>query len=121
LKRSRSKIIGLVLSALAVILLLSGCVTPTGTTGGGSEPVTFIVILVLIFAMFYFLTIRPQRRRQKEQQRLVEELKKGDRVITIGGIHGTVDSTDEESVTLKVESGTLRVAKGAIARKTNPE
>lgn len=118
----RSNVLCLVLSALLGILVLAGCVPQaTGTTGSGTDTVTFIVILVLIFAMFYFLTIRPQRRRQKEQQRLIEGLKKGDRVITIGGIYGVVEGTDEDSVTLKVESGTIRVAKGAVGRKINPE
>ncbi|MFH0941671.1 MAG: preprotein translocase subunit YajC [Chloroflexota bacterium] len=113
------KVLGL-LSGLFGVLLLGGCGLPaTGTTGGGTDTVTLIVVLVLIFAMFYFLTIRPQRRRQKEQQQLIESLKKGDRVITVGGIYGVVDSTDEESVVLKVESGTIRVARGGIHHKVN--
>ncbi|OGO06212.1 MAG: preprotein translocase subunit YajC [Chloroflexi bacterium RBG_13_56_8b] len=75
-----------------------------------------IVFLVLIFAMFYFLMIRPQRKRQKEHQKMMEELKRGDRVITAGGIYGVIESVSEDSVVIKVESGTtLRLAKSSVA------
>jgi preprotein translocase subunit YajC len=75
-----------------------------------------IVFLVLIFAMFYFLMIRPQRKRQKEHQKMMEELKRGDRIITAGGIFGVIESVSEDSVVIKVESGTtLRLAKGSVA------
>ena len=77
-----------------------------------------IIFLVLIFAVFYFLMIRPQRRRQKEHQQLVEELKRGDKVITAGGIFGVIESVSEDSIVIKVESGaTMRVAKGSVALK----
>jgi preprotein translocase subunit YajC len=77
-----------------------------------------IVFLVLIFAMFYFLMIRPQRKRQKEHQQLMEELRRGDRVVTVGGIYGVIESVSEDSVVIKLESGaTMRVAKGSVALK----
>lgn len=121
MKRFNSRLIWLALAAMAGVLALSGCLAPaTGTTETGSsatQNIYLIVVMVAIFAIFYFLTIRPQRKRQKEQQKLIEELKKGDRVITIGGLYGTVESNDEESVTLKVESGTIRVVKNAIHHK----
>ncbi len=76
------------------------------------------VFLLLLFGMFYFLIIRPQRRRQKEHQDLLASLRRGDRVVTIGGIHGQVESITEDSFVIKVESGvTLRMAKGSIAFK----
>jgi len=76
------------------------------------------VFLALLFAMFYFLIIRPQRKRQKEHQGLLDELKRGDRVITIGGIYGEVDTISEDSIVIKVESGaTVRLLKGGIAAK----
>jgi preprotein translocase subunit YajC len=75
-----------------------------------------IAFLVVIFALFYFVMIRPQRKRQKEQQTMISELQKGNKVITAGGIYGTVESISEDSVVIKVESGTtLRVAKGSLA------
>jgi len=68
--------------------------------------------------MFYFLMIRPQRKRQKEQQQMIEELKRGDRVVTAGGIYGVIETVSEDSVVIKVESGaTMRVALGSVALK----
>lgn len=80
------------------------------------------VFLALLFAMFYFLIIRPQRKRQKEHQGLLDSLKRGDKVITIGGIYGQVDSISEDSIVIKVESGaTVRLLKGGIAAKQEPD
>ncbi|OGO44097.1 MAG: preprotein translocase subunit YajC [Chloroflexi bacterium RBG_16_60_22] len=74
-----------------------------------------IIFLVVIFGLFYLLMIRPQRRRQKQHETLMRELQKGDRVMTAGGIYGTIDSLAEDSVVIKVESGTtLRVARGSV-------
>ena len=74
-----------------------------------------IIFLVLIFAMMYFLMIRPQRRRQREQQELLERIKKGEKVVTSGGIYGQIESISEDTVVIKLESGaTMRVAKGSV-------
>ncbi|MBA7688096.1 hypothetical protein ES703_96572 [subsurface metagenome] len=76
-----------------------------------------IVLLALVFVSFYFFMIRPMRQREKQHDRMVQELHRGDMVITAGGIHGQVERIDEDSVVLKVESGaTIRVTKGGIAR-----
>ncbi|MCX6011096.1 MAG: preprotein translocase subunit YajC [Chloroflexi bacterium] len=117
----RSKILGLALivAVLTTMALLGGCY-PTDTEGGSSSTSTIymIVFLVLIFAMFYFLMIRPQRKRQKEHQKMMEELRKGDKVITAGGIYGVIESVSEDSIVIKVESGTtIRLAKGSVALK----
>ena len=117
----RSKILGLVLivALLAIVALLGGCYPAEGEEGGGtSSTIYMIVFLVLIFAMFYFLMIRPQRKRQKEHQQMMEELRKGDRVITAGGIYGVIESVSEDSIVIKVEGGTtIRLAKGSVALK----
>ena len=77
-----------------------------------------IIFLVLIFAMMYFLMIRPQRKRQKEQEELLKELRRGEKVVTAGGIYGQIESVSEDDVILKVESGaTMRVAKGSVTGK----
>ncbi len=77
-----------------------------------------VIFLVLIFAVFYFLMVRPQRKRQKEHQQLIEELQKGDNVITAGGIFGQVENLGPDSIVLKVESGaTIRVARASIIGK----
>ena len=82
----------------------------------------FIVVLVVMFAVFYFLIIRPQRKRQGEHRRLVDELQKGDRVITIGGIYGEIESVGEYDVVLKAEDGSkLKFLKNSIMGKQQME
>ncbi|GAF91250.1 unnamed protein product [marine sediment metagenome] len=72
----------------------------------------------MIFGVIYFLMIRPQRKKQKEHEQLVEELQRGDRVVTAGGIHGVVESLSEDSVVIKIESGaTMRVTRGSVVSK----
>jgi len=115
--KNKALILGAAVALLASVILIGGCLVPQEGDGGGFDP-TFIIILVLMFAMFYFLMVRPQRKRQKEHQKLVEELKRGDRVITAGGIYGVIESTSEDSIVIRVESGaTMRVARGSVALK----
>lgn len=64
-----------------------------------------IIMLILMFAIFYFLLIRPQQKRQKEIREMHANLQKGDRIITIGGLHGTIEALDEETVVLSVGNG----------------
>jgi preprotein translocase subunit YajC len=61
---------------------------------------------LLIFAIFYFLLIRPQQKKQRERNNMLAALKKGDQVITIGGIHGTITDLTENTVTLRVSATT---------------
>ncbi|WP_407400049.1 preprotein translocase subunit YajC [Treponema sp.] len=65
-----------------------------------------IMPLVLIVGIMYLFMIRPQQKKQKETQKMLDALKKGDKVITIGGIHGTVSSTKENTVVVKVDDNT---------------
>jgi len=77
-----------------------------------------ILFLVLIFAAMYFLMIKPQRKRQKEQQELVQELRRGEKVVTTGGIYGQIENISQDTVVLRIESGaTMKVARISIAGK----
>jgi len=114
-KIKRSKL-GLIVGLLLGVVFTGGCI-PEGADEGTST-IYMIVFLVLIFGLMYFLMIRPQRKRQKEHQELIQELKRGDKVITAGGIYGVIESTSEDSIVIKVESGaTMRVAKNSVALK----
>ena len=109
--------LGLIGALLVALASLGGCVPEGGAEEGGSI-IPMIILLVAIFGVFYFILIRPQRKRQKEHQHLIEELKRGDRVVTAGGIHGAIESISEDTVIIKVESGaTMRVAKGSVTLK----
>lgn len=83
---------------------------------GGSN-VTFLISLVLMVAIFYFLLIRPQQRRVRQQRQLVESLRVGDEVITIGGMFGTILAMDEETITLDAGGTRLKYLRQAVARK----
>ncbi|RKZ33024.1 preprotein translocase subunit YajC [bacterium] len=74
--------------------------------------------LILLFLVFYFIFMRPQIKRQKELQAMIQSLKKGDKVVTSGGIIGTVVGVSEDKVTIKVGEGTkLEVVKSYIVQK----
>ena len=92
---------------------------PQGAAGdgaGGGQLVTTFITFGLVILIFYFLIIRPQNKRQKETKRMIEALKKGDKVVTIGGIRGTVISVKEESVIVKVDDNTkLELNKSAVS------
>jgi preprotein translocase subunit YajC len=61
--------------------------------------------IILMFVLFYFLLIRPQQKKQKAVVKMQNELKKGDKVVTIGGLHGIVDAVDEGKVVIKCGDG----------------
>jgi len=72
--------------------------------------------IILLLVIFYFLLIRPQQKRAKEHREMVSNLKQGARVVTSGGIHGTISSLDDTTVTLEIaEKVKIKVARGNIA------
>jgi preprotein translocase subunit YajC len=78
-----------------------------------------IIPLILMFVLFYFLLIRPQQKRQKAVQQMQNELSKGDKIVTIGGLHGFVDSIDENKVVIKCGDGSrLTYDRNAIREVT---
>jgi preprotein translocase subunit YajC len=84
--------------------------------GGAGSFLTLILPWVLIFGVFYVLIILPQRRRQKELQETISNLKAGDRVVTTGGIIGTVQSVRETSLILRsADKSMIEVARSAVA------
>ena len=89
-------------------------------SGGGGQAFS-LVLLAGMIGVFYFLIIRPQRKRSKAQRELSDSLEPGQEVRTIGGIHGTVISADDESVLLSVEEGRIRVSRRAIGARVGDE
>jgi preprotein translocase subunit YajC len=94
---------------------------PSGGAGGGANSmVSTMLMFAAIFAIMYFMMIRPQQKRQKEQQMLLESVKKGDKVIMTGGIHGTISEVDTETNTVLVQiadNTRVRFEKAAIVTK----
>lgn len=75
-----------------------------------------IILIVLMIAVFYFFMIRPNIKKQKEQKKFRDGLMQGDKIVTIGGIHGKVLSVDASSVLVQSDSSKLRFDKSAIVQ-----
>jgi len=89
--------------------------------GGGGQLATTFITFGLVFLIFYFLIIRPQNKKQKEARQMLANLKKGDRVVTIGGIRGTIQAVKDDAVVLKVDDNTkIEFNKTAVAAVLNP-
>jgi preprotein translocase subunit YajC len=84
--------------------------------GGAAGMLGSIVPLVLIFVVFYFLLIRPQQKRAKEHKTMIDNLKKGDKIITSGGLFGIIESVGTNTVTVKVgENVKIKLGKSYVA------
>jgi preprotein translocase subunit YajC len=76
-----------------------------------------LMLILIIFSIFYFIVFRPMRKKQRETEQMIAELKNGDRVVTNGGIYGTVVGVSDDVVQLRVADHVkIQVAKSAIAR-----
>jgi len=99
--------------------LLYGAPEASGTSGqtGGSSLLVMLVTFALIIGVFYFLVIRPQNKKQKDSQKMLQSLRKNDRVSTIGGIRGTIVAVKEDSVVIKVDDNVkMEFNKGAVSQ-----
>ena len=90
-------------------------------TSEGAAPAWLVSVgwLAVIFIIFWFLLIRPQRKRDRERREMLDALRKNDRVVTVGGIHGTIRSIRGDELTLLVDESTntrLRVSRSAVAQ-----
>ena len=70
--------------------------TPAGSEGQQSNPILGFLPIILMFVVLYLLMIRPQMKKQKNQQRLIDELEKGDEIVTNGGIHGSIQNIKDD-------------------------
>ncbi|HEX8060495.1 MAG TPA: preprotein translocase subunit YajC [Cyclobacteriaceae bacterium] len=74
-----------------------------------------MITMGLMVVVFYFFLIRPQQKKAKDQKKFVEELKVGDKVVTIGGAHGKIAEIEGDTFVLAVESGRIRFSKSAVS------
>jgi len=91
---------------------------PGGQQGGAGSFLPTIIIFVFMILIMYFFMIRPQTKRQKEHQNMLAGLKKGDKVVTSAGIHGTITEIDDKTIVLQIAENTkIKIEKHAITAK----
>lgn len=107
---------------MLTILLMAGDPAKTGAAGQGQAPGGMAgggmwLILIAMFVIMWLFMIRPQRKQQKELEKFRNELKKGDKVVTVGGIYGVVEEIKDKTVLIKVDGEVkLRVDKNSLVR-----
>ncbi|MCS6795279.1 MAG: preprotein translocase subunit YajC [Raineya sp.] len=88
--------------------------TQTGSQGGSS--LMSLIFMIGIFVVFYFFMIRPQQKRQKEQMKFRDSVKRGDKIVTIGGVHGKIVEVGKDTVVLEIDRGVkITLEKNAIS------
>ena len=118
------------MNAKLMSLLADATAAAEATAGAEAEMSTGAMIIyyavqflpmILIFVIFYFMLIRPQRKKDKEAKKMLENLKVGDRICTIGGFYGTIDHIKDDSITLKLGSleNTVVIARWAVRSVEN--
>ena len=84
--------------------------------GGFEQLLSTIVPFLLIILVFYFLILRPQQKRQKERQKLLESVRKGDKIVTTGGMHGLVEGVEDKILLVKIDDNVkVKIDKSAVA------
>jgi preprotein translocase subunit YajC len=88
----------------------------TGGEGGQGSSFSAFIPLILMFGIFYFLLIRPQQRKAKQQREMISSLKKGDKVVSSGGLHGVITGLTDDVVTMEIAPKIrVKVSRGSVA------
>ena len=102
-------------------IFITSCVPPSSGESG-SSPLIAALPFVLIFVFFYLLILRPQRKQSKERDELLGSLKRGDDIITSGGIYGKIINVEDNKITLEIAKGTnISIDRSGISGKVNQE
>lgn len=100
----------------SIVVFLLGCPMQPGTEGGSGSQITAFLPFILIFVIFYFLILRPQQKQGKQRQELLKSIKRGDDVITSGGLYGKVLNIVDDVITLEIAKGvSVRVSRAGIS------
>ena len=90
--------------------------SPAGE-GGGASPIASLLPFVLMFLVLYLFILRPQMKKQKNQRKMIEELQKGDVIVTSGGIHGIITNLKDDVIVLKIaENVRIELSRSAVSR-----
>ena len=88
-----------------------------GGAGQGAGGFSSLIPIVLMFVIFYFLLIRPQQKKSKEHREMINRLKKGDRIITSGGLHGRITAVSETTMTVEIaDKVRVKIARGNVSQ-----
>lgn len=92
-----------------------------GPQGANQNPIMQILPLLLIIVVFYFFMIRPQMKKAKDQKKYIEGLKKGDKILTIGGVYGKiVEMREDATIIMEVEDGSkMKISKNAVSMEAS--
>ena len=89
---------------------------PEGSEGGGGGFLALLPPMIMMFAIFYFILIRPQQKKQKETRKMLDDLKEGDNVVTLSGIHGSIKKIKDDIVMLQIADNVrIKINRTSIA------
>ena len=104
------------------MLFFASCAPPGTQNGEGGSPLFAALPFILIFGLFYLLILRPQQRQNKQRDQLLKNLKRGDKVITAGGIHGRIINAEEEVLTVEIAKGVnVQVSRSSVTGRVDPD
>lgn len=89
--------------------------SPQGGADGGSGMISTVIMFGAMFLIFYFMIIRPQQKKAKEREAMLNNLEKGDKIVTTGGIHGSVSGIEDKTILLQISDNVkIKVERSAI-------
>ena len=92
-----------------------------GAAGEGAAGFSSFIPIILMFVIFYFLLIRPQQKKAKDHREMIGRIKKGDRIITSGGLHGRITAVSENTITVEIaDKVRVKIARGNVAQVIMP-
>jgi len=88
-----------------------------GAAGQGAGGFTSLIPIILMFVIFYFLLIRPQQKKAKEHRQMISQVRKGDRIVSSGGLHGRVTAVSDETLTVEIaDKVRVKIARGNVSQ-----
>jgi preprotein translocase subunit YajC len=105
------------MTSLSSFLLMAPPPSGNGSEGGAGSMIPTIGMFAVIIIIFYFFMIRPQKKRQQEHKKMIDSLKSGDKVITTSGMHGEIETVNDKTFVLKIDTVRFTFEKSAIVSK----
>lgn len=104
------------------LYFLTSCIPQQGGGQGGGSMITGLIPFILIFALFYFLILRPQQKQNREKENMLKNLKRGDNILTTGGIYGKILNIAGDVLTVEIAKGiNIKATRNGVAGIANPQ